>query len=127
MPQSLARVNANRFCSREHLNAARYQASLGRRKKTSDGYILVKEPSHPNAQPSTGWVLEHVKVVADLLGRKILPDEEVHHRNGVHDDNRLSNLELWPHSHPAGQTVPDLLAWAREIIARYEPIEHLLP
>ena len=71
-------------------------------------------------------IMEHRLVMEEYLSRELLPDEQVHHRNGVKDDNRLANLELWVSSQPKGQRVVDQLVWAREILERYVDDERKL-
>lgn len=61
----------------------------------------------------------HRIVMQDILGRELMPGENVHHINGKRYDNRPENLELWSSSQPKGQRVEDKLRWAREIIAIY--------
>jgi hypothetical protein len=83
------------------------------------GYVHVKAPAgHPNARKD-GYMFEHVLVMTQMLGRPLLPGEQVHHRNGLKDDNRPGNLELWVGHQPKGQRVEDLITWAREILACY--------
>lgn len=89
------------------------------RRRNTDGYIEVWDPEHPNAHAS-GFVLEHRKVMAEMLGRPLLSDEIPHHKNGDRTNNRPENLELCVRRQPPGQRVADLLPWAREIVERYE-------
>ncbi len=84
------------------------------------GYLMRRVPGHPRARPRSPYVFEHVLVMEERLGRRLLADESVHHLNGVKDDNRVENLELWVRPQPSGIRASDAVVWAREILARYD-------
>jgi hypothetical protein len=67
----------------------------GGRHSDNRGYVRVRSPSHPNANKH-GYVLEHRKVAADMLGRPLLRTEEVHHIDGNKENNSPANLIVVP-------------------------------
>lgn len=85
---------------------------------TSRGYVYIHLPSHPRADKS-GYILEHTIMMERELGRFLLPNENVHHKNGVRDDNRPKNLELWITMQPTGIRAEDAVRWAKEILKTY--------
>lgn len=85
-----------------------------------DGYVRVWNKDHPNAQKS-GYVNEHTLIMSNFLGRALDKNEVVHHKNGIRNDNRIENLELWSYSHPPGQRIDDKIKWCIEFLNKYKP------
>jgi len=65
----------------------------GGRTVMSHGYVAIKMPSHPNASKS-GYVLEHVLIASQVLGKPLPHGAIVHHVNGNNSDNRKENLVI---------------------------------
>jgi hypothetical protein len=68
----------------------------GGRFVSSNGYIYLLRPDHPNAlkKGTPGYVAEHRLVMSEHLGRPLDTSELVHHKNGNKQDNHIDNLAL---------------------------------
>ena len=87
---------------------------VGDRRTDLDGYVRVKMSNN-----GRDWKDEHRLVMETYLGRPLAAFENVHHKNGVKDDNRLDNLELWVTKQPKGQRPQDLIEYAQWILQTY--------
>lgn len=89
--------------------------------KHAAGYLKELARGHPFADKN-GYVMQHRLVMERHLGRILDPKERVHHKNGIRDDNRLENLELWNvgHKDPAGVRAIDQI---RHLLDKLSPEE----
>jgi hypothetical protein len=116
-------VRARGYCSAHNRQILRGVNLVAIRDRTEGPVWAVNQGGYvgKRSTENTGaaWILQHRAVMEEMLGRPLVKGENVHHINGVRDDNRPENLELWSTFQPAGQRVEDKLAWAHEIINRY--------
>lgn len=88
------------YCSAACRDAARIKNGLGRfhngkeARLNKQGYVYIYEPGNPDAHLKGSWILEHRWVAAQKLGRRLRPDEQVHHINGDGTDNHPDNLAV---------------------------------
>lgn len=99
-------ICCSRSCARAYdakKNGGHSWTYKGGTSKHASGYIKELDKTHPYADES-GYVMQHRLVMERSLGRKLGASERVHHKNGVRNDNRIENLELWM---PVGQNTKD--------------------
>lgn len=64
------------------------------RMRTSHGYICIAVPEGHHLRQAHGYAYEHQLVAEEMLGRRLLFNEAVHHLNGNRTDNRWENLHV---------------------------------
>lgn len=107
----------SKICRKCFVESKQYPKS-GVKHLSKDGYSYVYYRSHPFADKS-GRIYEHRLLMEQKLGRYLLQYENVHHKNGKKDDNRIENLELWTRIQPTGARVEDVVKWAKEVLRIY--------
>jgi hypothetical protein len=88
-------------------------------KSDKGGYVQVRTTAGNGSKGK--YTYQHRLVMEEIIGRPLVKGETVHHKNGIRNDNRPENLELWSEAQPYGQRVEDKVAHAIEILERYAP------
>lgn len=66
----------------------------GGRSVASNGYVLLRVGVDHHLADVRGYAYEHRVVAEQMLSRRLLPGEEVHHRDENPRNNEPSNLEV---------------------------------
>lgn len=89
--------------------------NVGNKRENPAGYVLVYQGRDKL------YKMEHRLVMEQILGRELVKNENVHHINGVRNDNRPENLELWIKSQPPGMRAEDAIEWFTAELRRLAP------
>lgn len=109
------------MCVKHHRRWQRNGSPHRLARQKPEGHVTRKKNGYCYIKIDNNWIPEHRHIMSEHLGRELHEDETVHHINGVKEDNRLENLELWASNHPPGQRIEDQIEWALELLEKYEP------
>ena len=103
------------YCEMHYHRVTRYgdPGEAGRRHR-KPGTGSMKQGYLYHRTGTDRYIAEHRRVMERVLGHPLHRWETVHHRNGVRDDNRPENLELWMGRHGPGQRIEDIVAFVAE-------------
>lgn len=101
----------NSFLKTANDNDVRKKKRNGLGSLRKDGYIVLMVKGKR--------ILQHTHIMQINLNRTLFKGEFVHHKNGVRNDNRIENLELWTINQPNGQRVQDKIDWAKSFLESY--------
>jgi hypothetical protein len=107
-------------CCRAHNDKFRNHGDINYKRPKSKEHKVRTAGGYIEIFNGGDRIMEHRQVMERHLGRKLDKIENVHHINGVRDDNRIENLELWVKCQPSGQRAEDLVNWAHFILNKYE-------
>lgn len=113
------RTKITGWCDKHSRRMSQYGSLDGSDKKAPNGSGYTNPYGYRQLCINGVVITEHRWVMEQHLGRRLLSGETVHHKNGVRNDNRIENLELWSKAQPPGQRVEDKIAWMTEFLADY--------
>ena len=117
----------DRLGNRKGLCATHYRQSKDRGFLTPIGHRPGKRPDGSGTyhqgyiryKINGKYVTEHRLVMEEHLGRPLYEWESIHHLNGIRDDNRIENLELWTVPPRKGVRVEDAIKDAQTFLESY--------